>query len=427
MIAWIFIIFVCFLPILEPILPSTSFGPNIPDIGIGRVLQLLLIMVYLFEVVFIRKIHFFNKWILIVILYSAVIIASISWSNYSYNGTMIRFLFDKVLMPLITAIIGLKVFRTTKNIELYMKSMCISAFIISAITILEMTSGSIYQFLFGGAVTEIARAEGVYSNPNTLAIFLVLTIPCIVFCIEMKLLPKFLSWLIALSIVGGIISTISRKGIVTGGFAFIIFFFLKKQYIKVISIALLITLLIVAFTSVTEISSRFAQKKFGSDIESKWDLAYAGLRMFSTSPIIGLGYNGYRENYKKYFPRSSKEQRPVHNIFVRVLAEAGLLGFLPFISMFLYPLFISIVFLVKERGKQINKITLNLSIFCIATILPFAINGWFAGGLLYGNHHITVLYTHIVIFFCGIRNGLQIENRKNDLIFHDKTSYESSK
>ncbi len=114
MIAWIFIIFVCFLPILGPMLPSTSFGPNIPDIGIGRVLQLLLIMVYLFEVVFIRKIHFINKWIVIVILYSLVIIASISWSNYSYNGPTIRYLFDKVLMPLITAIIGLKVFRTRK-------------------------------------------------------------------------------------------------------------------------------------------------------------------------------------------------------------------------------------------------------------------------------------------------------------------------
>jgi O-antigen ligase len=160
-------------------------------------------------------------------------------------------------------------------------------------------------------------------------------------------------------------------------------------------IAVLILLFV---TNIGLVSSRFEREKLEINLENKWQLSKAGLKMFMTKPAIGIGHEGYRDNYKKYFPNSSKERRPVHNIFVKVLAEYGLIGFVPFILIFFYPLLLSIKIIRFNKYLKNKGDVLNLAIFCIATVIPFMLIGWFAGGLYSNKYVFKVLYTNIALF-----------------------------
>jgi O-antigen ligase len=174
---------------------------------------------------------------------------------------------------------------------------------------------------------------------------------------------------------------------------------------------------LVFFTGIEFVSNRLSVEKLEYDLESKWELTEAGLQMFATSPVIGIGHEGYRDNYKKYFPNSSKKSRPVHNIFIKVLAEYGLIGFIPFILIFIYPLLYSIkIYKIKKNLIQKEYLS-DLTIFCISTIIPFMLMGWFAGGLYSNKYAFHIFYSNIALFIAFshsiLANNVKSEDKNN--------------
>jgi O-antigen ligase len=73
----------------------------------------------------------------------------------------------------------------------------------------------------------------------------------------------------------------------------------------------------------------------GQSLEGRYDLARSGLEMFLSNPIIGVGAGNFGRAYLSY---KTGEQAGVdtdpgpvaHNIYVQMLVEAGLLGFVLF-------------------------------------------------------------------------------------------------
>lgn len=387
MLITLFIIFICYL---VPI--GMAFTPKIfGDISLIWIVFYLLVLVFIIQYAIKSDIKFFNKWILILIVYSLIVFASVSWTNhYFYDLHTIERLFARFIAPLVIAIIALYLFRQKENVHMYIKYLMIAAFILSLTGICQM--------FFGGATAdEEFRSSATFMNPNGLAIFLVLTIPSIIYGIEKKIMPKSFGWMVIASVIAGIICTVSRKGIITMAIAFLIYYILKKQFKRVALLGVVFAFLVVIVSGYTIIAQRFTQEQLHRQFEGKANMTFTGLKMFKKHPIIGLGYEGYYENFGKYFPHSGIKKYDAHNIFITALANYGVLGFIPFMAIFCHPLILSARTLRRSDIGHNEEHSKDMAVICISSILPFMISGYFAGGLFRDWSIIFILYTQITL------------------------------
>jgi O-antigen ligase len=402
MLRTLYILLVCYLPIVEPFIPKTDFGAGMPDIGATRLLSYLIVLTFLFISAIKLKARFYNTWIVFLAAYSIYVIASVAWSNhYSYNVTLIQAFFNTVLMPLIIAVIALNLFETQKNIDFYVKNLIIASVILSVI--------AIFQIIFGNAmVGGFRRSMATFSNPNALAIFLVLVIPCLNYAMDKGLINRKLGWAILVLIILGLITTVSRKGIVTGAIAFFLYYMLKKNYQKALFIGILAILLVGVFSQARFVSVRFESRFMKHSFEKKASHREIGLRMFRSSPLFGLGYKGYYENYGDFKGEPGRKYDP-HNIFITALTDYGLVGFTLLMCIFIYPLLYSIKIILSGKKGDENS-AFEMAVICITTVIPLMINGFFAGRLLFKPDIMFILYTQIIFVFQ--RDRLQFSEKK---------------
>jgi len=385
MILTLFIILVCYLPVAAPFLPATHFGAGVPDIDVGILVNYLIVLIFMFYIALTNEIMKINKWLKILIIYSLIVFASISWSNYSYSGSELTRYFGTVFLPLLSAIMALWVFRETGNIYIYIKNITIATFILSII--------SISQGIFGG----FERSKGSFGDPNHLAIYLNLMFPCIFFAIENRIISKFIGGMIAAFAIGGVLCTVSRTGTIGCFLVFLTYHFLKgykKQVVLILLAGFITALTLVSFSKF----ERFNKEEFIFNLKGKLAMASAGLDMVKKRPLIGLGWKGYSENFVKYFPYSTKDKYDAHNMFITALTNYGLIGFIFFLCIFLHPLRYSLRTLgQKEIQLNVNmKVSRDLAIMCISSIIPFMASGFFSGAIFYKPRILSALYCQII-------------------------------
>jgi O-antigen ligase len=120
--------------------------------------------------------------------------------------------------------------------------------------------------------------------------------------------------------------------------------------------------------------------------------------MFIKTPIYGLGYEGYKDHYNQYFPFSTQRRYDSHNMFITALANYGIIGFVPFMTIFLVPLIASYKTL---RKKENSDHSLSMAIICLSSVIPFMLNGWFQGGLFYSAVEISLLYSNVSLLIAS--------------------------
>ena len=160
-----------------------------------------------------------------------------------------------------------------------------------------------------------AVAFGTFEDPNDLCTALVVAIP--LFYVLFKTASNPIQQTITLSGVGvtayGVYCTNSRGGVVAV-FGMLVSYVLTRvkgfrRYI-------------VAGFGVTAVTifapSRFSGNIVGHDRAVLWG---DGISMFKSSPIFGVGY--------KTFTDESSDHLQAHNTYIHVLAELGLIGYLP--------------------------------------------------------------------------------------------------
>jgi len=402
MTTWLFVLLVCYLPIVEKFLPGTDFGSGIPDLGPVRICSYLLIVALMVDFALGRRIKVFYKWILILMSYSIIVFASVSWSNYSYNSTTLPYLFDRVITPMIIAIIALNLFQNTTARNLYLKNILIASSVLALISIVQLILG-------GTMVLGEIRSAATFSNPNSLAIFLVLCIPCIIYASEKRMIPETIGWLIIALVAGGIVCTVSRKGMATAVLAVFIFYFLKKRFKKIMVFTICLLPLAIGIAGYQVVSDRFSSEVMEKNITGRTEMVLAGLDMFAKHPFFGLGYKGYYENFSKYFPYSNQEKYDAHNMYVTALTDQGMLGFIPFLVVFLYPLYVSSGIVRSDDKKLLNPELKDMAVICISSIIPFMLSGLFAGGLFYQHVVLFVLYANISMVLCCTKKSNDID------------------
>jgi hypothetical protein len=85
-------------------------------------------------------------------------------------------------------------------------------------------------------------------------------------------------------------------------------------------------------------------------------------------------------------------------MYVRTLVNFGMVGTFFFMGIFLIPLYLAYKRIRQWKRKQIDEDSFYLAIFCLSTLLPFMVSGWFAGGIFPNPVFIPPLYAQIAIF-----------------------------
>ncbi|MCR5560006.1 MAG: O-antigen ligase family protein [Schwartzia sp.] len=110
---------------------------------------------------------------------------------------------------------------------------------------------------------------------------------------------------------------------------FIIFMFMRNKK-KAVAVFLALAVAVgIVFACVPQLNHRMssiADVKSGGDRILLWTSSY---NMFSDHPVLGIGYNQFKDKYQNQYILPEAKERYLmhaHNNFVQVLAEGGMLG-----------------------------------------------------------------------------------------------------
>lgn len=188
----------------------------------------------------------------------------------------------------------------------------------------------------------ILRPYATFPHPNVLAGFLSSLLPFLAFYLTYSKTKrgKLFSLLFLIVLTATLLLTFSRTAILVGLFGlFATLILLKKQNkfsTKQITILLLaLTVLLLIFSQL--IVGRFYSLLTGTEetLNQRNELVKASVQMFLLNPVTGIGFN----NFIKTLPSISAVPpalillQPVHNTYLLVLSETGLVGLALFILL----------------------------------------------------------------------------------------------
>lgn len=201
----------------------------------------------------------------------------------------------------------------------------------------------------------ILRPYGTFSHPNVLAGYFVLTMIFVIFNLKFSIKSKFSifnfkTFLPLMSIVMGTVAlflTLSRVAILL--WLIILGSWLIARGIKKIKLKTSIFYILFSIFSLLLIGFIFANSSFryrftninlsDESIVQRENLIGSSISMIKDRPIFGVGLNNFLVNLPSYqMPHPSLFYlQPVHNLFLLIAAETGILGF----GFFLWFLFLT--------------------------------------------------------------------------------------
>jgi O-antigen ligase len=220
------------------------------------------------------------------------------------------------------------------------------------------------------------RSYATFSHPNVLAGFLVISI---LFLLLLSFKEKRLRIFV---ILGGVIGTaallitLSRSAILLWLVYLIILFGLsqvekyKKRNFNSLQV-ILTALIILGIIAIIIVQNNFIVQRFlttslsDESLVQRQELATQSLNMFWKSPIFGVGINNFFNNLKIGISEQNNFLiQPVHNIFLLILSETGIVGLLFAIYVFIKGI------VLAARNKQNGKYFLLL-IFAVIILGMF--------------------------------------------------------
>jgi putative inorganic carbon (HCO3(-)) transporter len=218
--------------------------------------------------------------------------------------------------------------------------------------------------------TEGYRIMGTYGDPNFFAQVMVVIIPLALNRLryEKKIILKVLAaWALAASFLT-VVFTFSRGGFLALCSVLGLLVLLRKPPLVAILSGLLILILLIPLLPASYFDRLQTILEYlpfsGADVRTEVSLRgrmseyEVALRMFMDHPIVGIGYENYANNYLDYSVRLGLDprntERSAHSLYLQVLAEQGIIGFLMFVFV-LYSVFNSL----SKATRIFKKISLE--------------------------------------------------------------------
>ena len=339
---------------------SDSFSLSIENISLnasailGSLVIVLLAAFILQNKSEIKKTPLKKSWLFFILIIIASIIFSINYASSLYEITRIISIF----------LVFVSVFIITKKEKDYRN--IAYAIIYSAVIPFFFAT---YQLLTGtglGGTTGIeSRLFGTFSHPNPFASFvLIVLVVSIFFFVKEKI--KWHKWALAIFIIWGIfllIQTYSRGA----WFAFAIFLIILTalRYPKVL-LGVLIAL-IFSFLISDSIRNR-VEDIYNPPADSsvrwrfmQWERMYG---LFLKEPLTGYGIGTETVLHLKEFGPNAGNQY-IHNDFLRIALETGIVGFISYSML----LFIALFQLISHYRKEKNPWIKDFGLFVLALFI----------------------------------------------------------
>ena len=167
--------------------------------------------------------------------------------------------------------------------------------------------------------------------------------------------------------------------------------------------ASLLLIMIIGFISIrtvqisrTEGSAEDVEQR--DSISIRMSMAKTGMKMFLEKPIFGFGYLQAGKEFTPYFERVGTSFVPdqgllIHNTFVNILVELGLIGFIPFVLILAY--------IIKDAIILYKRSVENRDI----AVIFFAACGAFVFAAMANNMYY--IFAHVLLFcMAGMVKGL---------------------
>ena len=300
------------------------------------------------------------------------------------------------LLELYFFIPNLLIFYIVSKIKPEQKKELISIIFLAAVII---STYALYQYFIGfGHLSEYIkrtcsnismpdflegkRVFATFISPNIFAGYLVMML-----FLGMGFLTSFyprrtICWISIPIIAISLLLTKSLGGILSFIITFLLFIFylifyllpnfgFKKNTLRIASLSITLGLFIFIFLSSFFIWHRlpnlFNPSNPNNSIVQRFYYWKASLNMIKDSPLTGVGWRKFGALYEFYKPPLANISHYSHNVFLQIMAEAGLLGLL---------VFLWIIFLFFQRGISVIKSNdeqqgLRIGLFCAGCAFLF--------------------------------------------------------
>ena len=308
---------------------------------------------------------------------------------------------EELIRLLILYFIASALFVDIKRVNLYLKFICLCAFIMALHGIDQFHSGGIgWTGMILSQGTRI-RYIGVFGDPNDLGMLFLIAIPIyLYFLSKSKFILSQILWLISTVVLLYAIYLTNSRGTLVGLFALLGFYGWHK-YSRTLITVVIVALLPIAFaaTRLSTISSSEASQR------QRLDSWTEGFYMLRSDPLFGVGHGLFRDYHYQV----------AHSSYVHTFAEIGLIGYffwLGFLSMSIYALYVFIYKYPAIENDKNTGIDLNLSELkalastIMYSLLAFAVCGFF----------ISRGTQPILFLLCGMSAGIiaQINKQYSD-------------
>ena len=257
----------------------------------------------------------------------------------------------------------------------------VQSFYIGPITIAQRVYGD----------TPILRISSLLGNPNTLAMWLLLSLPLTLYLIHIRKIGRFLGEAGFFIQFLALLLTFSRTGIGATLIALISYYLLAPNIARKLKRIFLVALItIVVFCSIFILGVvQFDTKRFSFDLNDRdkaWSLI---IHEFWENPLFGTGFGVSNEVILN--PSGINVSSP-HNAYLHTLVEIGLLGYCLFFLIWFIPL---VYYISKFRhvGDKEKRYTLDV---CASLLIAFCVHQFFESHILRYSFHN--LYWYYLIF-----------------------------
>ena len=248
-------------------------------------------------------------------------------------------------------------FKTLKQIKTLIIAILLSSAVIAGLGIVQYylrRPPGFIAFLYDEHYEFYGRAVSVFSNPNYLGGFLasmiIIAFVCLVWGSMGKKIKRYIIFPILLIDIWALLLTFSRGamlqvffGMMVAGFLYYRTVALRKFSWKIVLIAISCLGLLLAAFQFYDSYMRFRLSGYNESRYQKAlytiqktndfyrkNAAIKAFEAFTTHPIFGVGYRGFSA---KGFAGVENFGMAVHNQYLKILAEMGLSGFIPFILL----------------------------------------------------------------------------------------------
>ena len=298
--------------------------------------------------------------------------------------------------------------REPQDVRVVLFALMVSMALQGAIAIGQHVTGSALGLEFFGAYREsgqrvegylglagLTRVGGTFGHPNSLALFFDLLLPLgfsLLFCPMRRRTKVFLAAAVILGATG-LVVTLSRGGLfsVASALAVILLVWWREQIglvRTILAVVLVSTLLaLVVFGTSGPIQKRFFGDTY-REAFARLPLIKVALNMIRDRPLFGVGLNSYTEAAREYDNTPERItfswNAPVHNIFLFIAGETGLMGLACFLLL-LFTVMMALLPALRSPDRFLASVGLGLLIGLMAYLAHAQIDysQWTHGGHLW--------------------------------------------